>query len=144
MDYFKLWILSLGGATAITSLFKILLSNSSINKVLNIFFSVFILFYMVMPLQSFFYDYSFKKYNSQSVEINEIYINGYEEIVKISIRNICKDLNIEVISFEISSYLNVDGYLCVEQLIVDIDDNDKKELVRVKLKEKLGYEVTVI
>ncbi|MBR5202261.1 MAG: hypothetical protein IKW45_03265 [Clostridia bacterium] len=144
MENFKLWIFALGGATAVTSLFKILLSNSSINKVLNIFFSVFILFYMVMPLQTFTNDFSLTKHNSQSVEFDEIYKNGYEEIIKISIKNICTQINVEVISLKISSYLNDDGYLCVEQLIVDISDDDKKELVKVKIKEKLSYEATVI
>ena len=50
MDGFKTWILSVCGAMILSSLFKMILSDSSLKKSVNIFFSLFILFYTVVPL----------------------------------------------------------------------------------------------
>lgn len=143
MENFKIWMLSLCGATAITSLFKILLSNSSLNKVLNIFFSVFILFYMVMPIHSFINDLSYKSIDDTPMEYAEIYRNGYKEIIEISIENICEKADVEILSFEISSYVNDDGYLYVEEMEIDIDKNEKIDEIKTEIKKQLGYEVTV-
>lgn len=144
MEYFKIWIISLCGATAISSLFKILLSNSSLNKVLNIFFSVFILFYTVMPIQSVIDSYSFdNEFNDEQIEYNEIYKKGYEQIIESSVTNECKKLSVEVLSFQISSYVNDDGHLYIEQLEIDIDNNEKIDEVKTELKTQLGYEVNV-
>lgn len=144
MNDFKIWMLSLCGATAITSLFKILLSNSSLNKVLNIFFSVFILFYTVMPIQSVLNNNSHNnEFNSEQVDYNEIYKNGYEQIIKTSVINECEKLSVEVLTFEIFSYVNDDGHLCVEQLEIDINNNEKIAEVKAELKTWLGYEVSV-
>lgn len=144
MDNFKIWILSLCGATAITSLFKILLSGSSLNKVLNVFFSIFILFYTVIPLQSFINDYSYKsKFDEEKIDYNEFYKDGFEEVIKSSVENVCADMKIQVQSFDISSYINDDGYLCVKQLVIDIDNNERIDEVKTELKKQLGYEVNV-
>lgn len=141
---FKAWILSLCGATAITSLFRILLSGSSLKKVLNVFFSLFILFYTVIPLQSFLGEYSLKsEIKNQDFDYSEYYKEGFEKVVKTSIENVCSEMSVEIRDFSILSYVNDDGYLCIEKLIIDIDDNEKIEDVKSKLKKQLGYEVNV-
>ncbi len=138
-----MWMLSLCGATAITALFRILLSNSSLNKVLNIFFTLFVLFYTVMPVQSLF---NVKDYGDVSVkaptEYSEIYKKGYEQIIEISIKNECEKVGVEVLSYNIISYMN-DDYLSVESIEITIDNNEKKETVKNTLKKQLGYEVIV-
>ncbi len=144
MDFFKIWILSLCGATAITSLFRILLSNSSLNKVLNIFFTLFVLFYTIMPMQSLFSDKIYIDISLETpTENSDVYKNGYEQIVELSIENECKKLDVEVLSCNITSYMNDDGYLFVESIEIDIDDDNKIEIIKNKLKEQLGYEVIV-
>lgn len=144
MDNFKIWIISLCGATAITSIFKILLSGSSLNKVLNIFFSIFILFYTVIPIQYIFSDFSNEtEFEKSSIEYNDIYKDGYEQIIYVSVENECKKLSVEVLSFEIDSYINEDGYLCVNTLEIDIDNNEKIAEVQSVLNTQLGFEVSV-
>lgn len=144
MESFKLWMLSLCGATAITSLFRILLSSTSLNKVLNIFFTLFVLFYTITPIQSFFDNKDFNNILTDTpTEYNEVYKNGYEQIIELSIKNECKKLDVEVLSCNIVSYLNSDGYLCVESIEVQIDNNEMNEKINSVLKERLGYEVVV-
>ncbi len=144
MDDFKLWMISLCGATAITSLFRILLSGSSLNKVLNIFFSIFILFYTVMPLQSFLNNKSYEvPAETDETEYNELYRNGYEQIIEMSVEKECENLSVEVLSFEINSYIDNDGYLCVNKLEISIDNKEKISQVESELRTKLGFEVSV-
>ena len=144
MESFKLWMLSLCGATAITSLFRILLSSTSLNKVLNIFFTLFVLFYTITPIQSFFDNKDFNNILTDTpTEYNEVYKNGYEQIIELSIKNECKKLDVEVLSCNIVSYLNSDGYLCVESIEVQFDNNEMNEKINSVLKEQLGYEVVV-
>lgn len=76
-------------------------------------------------------------------EYNEVYKNGYEQIIELSIKNECKKLDVEVLSCNIVSYLNSDGYLCVESIEVQIDNNEMNEKINSVLKEQLGYEVVV-
>lgn len=144
MESFKLWMLSLCGATAITSLFRILLSSTSLNKVLNIFFTLFVLFYTITPIQSFFDNKDFNNVLTDTpTEYNEVYKNGYEQIIELSIENECKKAGVEVLFCDIVSYVTDDGYLCVESIEVQIDNNEMNEKINSILKEQLGYEVVV-
>lgn len=144
METFKIWMLSLCGATGITALFRILLSNSSLNKVLNIFFTLFVLFYIIMPIQSSLSGY---KFNSDSLDMstdyNEVYKNGYEQIIEQSIKIECEKEGVEVLFCDINSYLNNDCNLCVESIEIHIDDSLQTESIKSMLKEQLGYEVIV-
>lgn len=143
MNFFKIWMLSLCGATAITSLFRILLSNSSLNKVLNVFFTLFVLFYTVMPMQFLFNNKNFDTdLINSTVEYSEFYKEGYEEIIEVSIKNECEKENVNVLSCNISSYIK-DNYLYVDSVEISIDNYEKNESIKSILKERLGYEVTV-
>ena len=144
MESFKAWMLSLCGATAITALFRILLANSSLRKVVNIFFTLFVLFYTITPFQFAFNSNRVNDTSSDfSTEHNEIYKNGYEQIIKSSIEAVCKESGVEVISFEIYSNMKDDGFLYVEKIEIDINSNDKKDIIKKEIKEKLGYEVII-
>lgn len=143
MDSFKIWMLSLCGATAITSLFRILLSNSSLNKVLNIFFTLFVLFYTIIPVQSLFNNVFYDISTDTPTDYNEIYKNGYEQIIELSIKMECKKEGIEVLSCDTVSTIDNDGYLCVETIEIVIDNDKKIEAIKVKLEQELGYEVVV-
>lgn len=143
MDSFKIWMLSLCGATAITSLFRILLSNSSLNKVLNIFFTLFVLFYTIMPVQLLFNNVFYDISTDTPTDYNEIYKNGYEQIIELSIKKECEKDGIEVLSCNTVSTIDNDGYFCVETIEIDIDNDKKIEAIKVKLEQELGYEVVV-
>ena len=144
MDSFKVWLFSLSGATAITALFRLLLSNSSLTKVLNIFFTLFVLFYTVTPIQSFIDYHVLSDVSTDTqLEYNEIYKSGYEQIIEISIKNECQKLDVEVLSCDILSALDSDGILNVESIVVEINNEKKAERVKENIKEQLGYEVVV-
>lgn len=144
MDNIKLWMLSLCGATAITAIFKILISDSTLKKVINIFFSIFILFYILTPLNNFMKsNNSNLNFNDYETNNNDIYIGGYEEIIKKSIENICKEMSVNILDIEMDSYINNDGYLCINLLEIDIDDNNRILEIESAINKKLGYEVNV-
>lgn len=144
MDNIKLWMLSLCGATAITAIFKILLSDSTLKKVINVFFSIFILFYILSPLNYLIKSNKFSvDFNDYETNNDKIYISGYEEIVKKSIENICQNMSVNILDIEIDSYLNDDGYLFINFLEIDIDDNNRISEVESKINKQLGYEVNV-
>ena len=52
MEPIKQWFLSLCGATAITGIFHVFLSNTNFKKAINVFLSVFVLFYTIFPLSN--------------------------------------------------------------------------------------------
>lgn len=144
MDNMKLWMLSLCGATAITAIFKILLSDSNLKKVINIFFSIFILFYILMPIKYFI------KNDSQNVEFghyeissNELYVKGYEEIITKSIESICSKMSVNILNIQIDSYIDEEGFLYINSLEIDIDDNSRIFEIKSAINKQLGYEVIV-
>lgn len=143
MDNIKLWMLSLCGATALTAIFRILLSDSNLKKVINVFSSVFILFYTVTPLNSLISEhgsganlFEYETYN------DEFLISGYEETIKKSIEIICDEKSVNIIDFQIESYFNDDN-LYVNSLEIDIDDNSKISEIENIINKQLGYEVNV-
>lgn len=143
MDSFKFWIFSICGATAITAVFKILLSGSSLKKTLNIFFSLFVLFYTVIPINGFL-DNSFKNDTENgATSYNEFYEDGYRAIVEESIKNTCKELKVNVLSFDMKSYIDEEGYLNIESLDIETDCSDRSNEIKEYLKRKLGFEVNV-
>lgn len=140
MEEIKGLFISLGGAIALTSIFKILLSESSLKKVLNIFFSSLILFYIVIPLSTIsrieIKSNDFEVNNSNSIQ------DGLELVVIESIELICNELDVTVINIKIDAYIE-DEQLVVNELIVNINEKDKVNQVQNEIKKSLGYEVLV-
>lgn len=144
MDNIKLWMLSLCGATAITAIFKILLSDTNLKKAINVFFSVFILFYILTPLNDYIKNDNLTvNFYEHKTDKDEIYISGYEEIIKLSLENICNEKSIKVLDIKIESYLDDDGNIYINSLEIDIDDNNRILEIENAINEKLGYEVKV-
>ncbi len=144
MDNIKLWMLSLCGATAITAIFKILLSDTNLKKAINVFFSVFILFYILTPLNDYIKNDNLTvNFYEHKTDKDEIYISGYEEIIKLSLENICNEKSIKVLDIKIESYLDDDGNIYINSLEIDIDDNNRILEIESVINEKLGYEVKV-
>ena len=52
MDNIKIWTFSLCGALFITAIFRIIISGSRLEKSVNIFLSVFIFLYAVLPINN--------------------------------------------------------------------------------------------
>ena len=144
MDNMKLWMLSLCGATAITAIFKILLSDSNLKKVINIFFSIFILFYILMPVKYFIKNDSQNvDFGNNEISSNEIYVKGYEEIITNSLEIICSKMSVNILNTQIDSYIDEEGFLYINSLEIDIDDNSRIFEIKSAINKQLGYEVIV-
>jgi len=142
MDGFKTWIMSLCGATAISAIFKLLLADSSLKKVINVFFSIFILFYTVMPIQAFFNESINFDTKNDKISYEEYYRDGYEVIVTQAITNLCSNMGVEVLSLKIDSYIDDEGYMNINQISLKTDSATPQD-VKNKIKQELGFEVEV-
>lgn len=132
--------MSLCGATAVSAVFKLLLADSSLKKVINVFFSIFILFYTVMPVQSFFKDSIKLDSENSEVSYEEYYQEGYESIVTQAVTNLCSNMGVKVLSLNIYSYIDDEGYLNVEKILIKTDSANPQD-VENKIKQELGFEV---
>lgn len=132
------------GAMILSSLFKMILSDSSLKKSVNIFFSLFILFYTVVPLSGSIVE-SEKTESEITAESNygEIFDEAYKKIVEQSIYNVCATLSADISDIQIKAYSNNDGILCVESIKVDIIQNEKAQEVKNAINKQLGFEVDV-
>ena len=142
MESFKIWLMSLCGATAISAIFKLLLADSSIKKVINVFFSIFILFYTVMPVQSFFKEGVKISADNSDISYEEYYQDGYENIVTQAIINLCNDLGVKVLSLEIDSYIDDEGYLNVNKITIKTNSQNPQSIEN-EIENKLEFEVEV-
>ena len=145
METFKFWILSVCGATTITSICKVLLSKSKSQKITNVFLSIFVLLYTILPIKNM--DFKFNSSQNENIEDDSYslyYQDGYEFIVTESIMNICEKHDINVISIEIDSYIDDEYYFTVENLIVDIEEDSRRFETKDIIKKNLNYEVNVI
>ena len=145
METFKFWILSVCGATTITSICKALLSKSKSQKITNVFLSIFVLLYTILPIKNI--DFKFNSSQNENIEDDSYslyYQDGYEFIVTESIMNICEKHDINVISIEIDSYIDDEYYFTVENLIVDIEEDSRRFETKDIIKKNLNYEVNVI
>lgn len=141
MENFKVWIMSLCGATAISAVFKLLLADSSLKKIINVFFSVFILFYTVMPAQSIFkndINFNFESENSY----DKYYQDGYEVIISQAIINLCNNRGVDVLSIDINSYIDDEGYVNVIDIALKTD-SENPQSVKEDIEKELGFEVKI-
>lgn len=144
MEYLKVWAISLCGALVVTSIFRIIINNSSLNKSINIFLSMFIFLYTVIPLENIFDSFNnIKPVERIEKSYDDYYIDGYEKIIIKAIKNICKEKNVSVLSVNMDSYIDNEGYLCVNFLEIKIDSPKLNEEIKETIKEKLGFEVTI-
>ncbi len=142
MDSIKFWIISLCGAMAVSAIFKLLLSDSKLKRVVNVFFSIFILFYTVIPTKAMLKN-SFE-YESADIELyyDQYYQNGYVAVIEQSIINTLEEEDIKVLEIEVDAYIDSEGYLTVNEIFLQTD-SDNFDAVKKTIKEKLGFEVTI-
>ncbi|MBO5334174.1 MAG: hypothetical protein J6B37_08715 [Clostridia bacterium] len=145
MESFKAWILSICGATLVTSLCKVILSNSKIQKMTNVFLSIFVLLYTILPIKNI--NLSFNSFQNEIIDEDSYdlyYQEGYKTIVLESIKNICEKHEINVISIEMDSYIDDENNFVVDNLVVDIEDDSRINEAIDLIKNSLKYEVNVI
>jgi hypothetical protein len=144
MESFKLWIISFCGAGIISSLFKILVSNSNVKKSVDIFLSMFVFLYTVIPIGNLMYDIKFDIEISEKASYEDLYKNGYEAIIRESIEKICSSNNIEIEDIYIDSYLDENQYLVINKIELELNHNENSEEIKRVIKEELGIEVVII
>ncbi len=145
MESFKVWILSICGATLVTSLCKVILSKSKIQKMTNVFLSIFVLLYTILPIKSI--NLNFNNFQNEIIDEDSYdlyYQEGYKTIVSESIKNICEKHDINIISIEMNSYIDDENYFVVDNLVIDIEDDSRIFEAKDLLKNNLNYEVSVI
>ncbi len=140
MELIKQWFLSLCAATAITGIFNVFLSNTNFKKTVNVFLTIFVLFYTIIPLSNI--QSSDISFNIEDMEQSQLTEENYEQVIATAIKNICDNNNIEVLSVDIDSYMD-DDCLVVEKLLVETDAPDKSKNIEELLKKELGFEVSV-
>lgn len=142
MEDIKNFVLSLCGSTAIVSLCKLVLSNSKLKKTTNVFFSIFVLLYTMLPITKINLEEN-KMILNEEIEFDDsYYTSGYEAVITEAIKNICVENNIDVISVELNTY-NEDDYVMIENISVTILDKSKITETESLLKKELGFEVSV-
>lgn len=140
MEPIKQWFLSLCGATAITGIFNVFLSNTNFKKAINVFLSIFVLFYTVIPLTNI--ETKNIDFNFDDLEFNEFSEENYEQVIITTIESICKENNIEVFSVDIDSKV-VDDYLVVDKIFIETDSPDRSDEIEKLLKNEFEFEVSV-
>lgn len=144
MDNFKLWAYSLCGAIVITSLFKLIVSGSRLKKSVNIFLSVFIFFYSIIPLSDMENPFDTSVLNNENADENEIYIEGFDKILIESVKSVCDDNNVTIITIDIDSYIDDNNNYIVEKILLETDSPEKNEDIKSTLYEKLQFEVEMM
>ncbi len=143
MDSIKFWIISLCGAMSISAIFKLLLSDSKLKKVINVFFSIFILFYTVIPIKALLKNQNeYDGYDSK-IYYDQYYQEGYEAVIKQSIKNTLNEIDVRVLEIEIDAYVDSEGYFSVNEIYLKTDSENLNEIEKT-IKNKLGFEVTVL
>ena len=145
MENLKLWAVSLCGALVVSSIFRIIIKNSSLYKTINIFLSMFIFLYTIIPLENIFNDFEFinfdKKYEQS---YDDYYKDGYEKIIIQAIKNICKEDNVDIMYIEINSYVDEESNLIIRNIDIKTAAPELNDILKKKINNKLGFEVTII
>ena len=143
MENIKIWTFSLCGALFITAIFRIIISGSRLEKSVNIFLSVFIFLYAVLPINNI--EFNFDSYlDIEEYNTEDIYQEGYENIVKESILKVCTEKNIDIESISVDSYIDDNGDYVIDKIIIESNVSDKKDYIKSIIKSELGFEVEVI
>ena len=140
MEEVRQWFLSLCGATAITGIFHVFLENSSLKKTINIFLSIFVLFYTIIPLSNI--EPINVDVDLKNLEFSEFSKENYEQIILTTINNVCDENGVEIISVNIDSYIE-DEKLVVNKIDVETDTPNKSKIIEDILKNDFGFEVNV-
>ncbi len=145
MENFKLWALSLCGALVVTSIFRILMSDSHLKKSINIFLSMFIFLYSVIPLGEIFASKSLTLNSREETTLSydDFYKKSYEKIIEKAIGDICENNDVSVISIDFNSYIDENEYYCVKSIFLKINNSEKAEQIKNEINNAFGFEVEV-
>ena len=143
MENLKLWLLSVGGAYVVTSIFRIIL-NDRYKKSVNVFLSLFVLFYTVFPINQIIKENKniINKIEFQNETLEEYYEKSYVEILNKIILDACNENKVELLSLNIKSDVDGNDFI-IESIDLVIDKKSKVEHIKKYIKDKFNLEVNV-
>lgn len=142
MDYIKNFIFSLCGASATVSVTKLILHDSKLSKSINIFLSLFLMFYMIAPFgdatadSELFNNISGENFEDFSSE------NYYSDFIKLAINKVCEQENCMAEKIKIHE-IDLNGETVIEYIEIKLNDGTKAGVVADRLKKEYGFEVRV-
>lgn len=141
MELIKNYIFSLCGASIVVSVAKIILHNSKLTKTVNIFLSLFLLFYMIAPFGSKNTSTDFYNY------VNERHTENYSsdshsDFITFAVRKLCEEENCTADKIVIHKR-EKNGEKVIDYIEVKLNDSSKAEIIAEKLKKEYGFEVNV-
>ena len=95
-----------------------------------------------MPIQSFFKESVKIGTENSDISYEEYYEEGYETVITQAVTNLCNNIGVKVLSLEIDSYIDDEGYLNVNKIKLHINYNNPQE-IETMIKNELGFEVEV-
>lgn len=141
MELIKNYIFSICGAGAVVSAAKIILHNSKLTKTVNIFLSLFLLFYMAAPFGKADTDTFFD--DLKKTEESETYPNeNYADFIKFTVDKVCAEQNCAVEKTVIHEK-EKDGEKVIDFIEIELNDKSKAENISEILKNEYGFEVSV-
>lgn len=140
MELIKNYIFSLCGASIVVSIAKIILHNSKLTKTVNIFLSLFLLFYMVAPFGNNNADMSFSE--PQNDKYTQEYTDNYSEFIDFTVKKVCKEENCTAEKITVHRK-EKDGENVVDFIEIKLSDKSKAEKISEKLQNEYGFEVNV-
>ena len=141
MELVKNYIFSLCGASIVVSVSKMILHNSKLKKTVNIFLSLFLLFYMVAPFgkQNVSTDFYIDQKESNFEEYS---IDNYSDFIDFAVNGVCEEENCSADKITIYEK-EKDGEKVIDYIEIKLSDPSKSEKIAERLKKEYGFEVSV-
>ena len=141
MELVKNYIFSLCGASIVVSVSKMILHNSKLKKTVNIFLSLFLLFYMVAPFGK--QNVSTEFFTEQKdISIEDFATDSYSNFIDLAVNGVCEEENCSADKIIIYKK-EKDGEKVIDYIEIKLSDPSKSEKIAERLKKEYGFEVSV-
>lgn len=142
MDYIKNLIFSLCGASAVVSISKLILHDSKLSKSVNIFLSLFLMFYMIAPFGNTQTDSELLNNINQDNFEDFSTENYYSDFIKLAVHKVCEQEKCTAEEIEIHE-TELNGETVIEYIEIKLNDGSKAGVVADRLRKEYGFEVKV-
>ena len=106
---------------------------------------MFVFLYTIIPIENVISDLKIDTIeNYDDSDYTEIYKSGYETIIIKTIENVCASNGVTILSINIDSYIDENQYLVVNRIELDLNRDEKIQIIQKELKEKSDIEVIFI
>ena len=141
MELIKNYIFSLCGASIVVSVSKMILHNSKLKKTVNIFLSLFLLFYMVAPFGKENVSTDFFT-EQKDISIEDFSTDSYSDFIDFAVGKLCEEENCTADKITIYEK-EKDGEKVIDYIEIKLNDESKAEKIAERLTKEYGFEVNV-